>query len=474
MKKIYVILAIILLDSSYLFAQTTEACKVALNDGIALFNSGKYAEAKVKFEAAKRINCNDAQPWIDKCTAKLNTPAKPVKSQKQIQCEQRWKDGKEAYDNGDYETALIFFKKGLAEECRNENFQDYIDMCNMKQKNAACNQYLSNGKNEYDTGNYAAAKTYFNQGLSNQCNNAIFRQLIADCENKLAYQNATLSVLPTEIEFEAAGGTKTINISTNYSSWTHSSVYSWLSIGKHTSSISLTCQANTSANERTDYFTITAGSKSIRVNIKQKGQAKALDLNRLISWNMNSNPTTSWDNGDRYKGQKNSDGKRSGLGAYYWSSNNIFYFGGWSNGEKSGNGIWISMGNSTLTNCPNCSFFFGGWSNGDKSGTGTCYDKDGKLIYYGKFANNKPTGTYPTSGYASYKFEVLSYTNGHYYIGEIQDGKRHGKGILLWGDGGMWYGEWENDSRAGYGIYIALDGKTLTGYWAADSYSSTK
>jgi TonB family protein len=131
MKKLHVILIMVLLGSGNVFAQT-EACTKAINDGIALFNSGKYVEAKVKFEAAKRINCNDAQSWVNKCNAKLNASANTGKSQKQIQCDQRYKDGKAAYDAGNYEEALIFFKKGLQENCTNVDFEDYIEMCNIK------------------------------------------------------------------------------------------------------------------------------------------------------------------------------------------------------------------------------------------------------------------------------------------------------------------------------------------------------
>ncbi|MDR0830707.1 MAG: hypothetical protein LBN95_11445 [Prevotellaceae bacterium] len=54
------------------------------------------------------------------------------KSQKQIQCEQRWKDGKEAYDNGDYSTALFFFNKAVDDGCDNMPYSDYIEMCNIK------------------------------------------------------------------------------------------------------------------------------------------------------------------------------------------------------------------------------------------------------------------------------------------------------------------------------------------------------
>jgi hypothetical protein len=112
--------------------------------------------------------------------------------------------------------------------------------------------------------------------------------------------------------------------------------------------------------------------------------------------------------------------------------------------------------------------------NGDKSGKGTCYDATGKLIYLGDFANDNPTGTYPTTGYDSWKFEIISYSDGGKYIGETKDVKRHGYGIYLWNSGEMWYGYWKDGLRNGYGIYIALDGSITTGYWTGDNYSSTQ
>ena len=51
---------------------------------------------------------------------------------KETQCEQFYKDAKKAYDKGDYEVALIFFNRCKAEDCKNADFQIYIDVCNMK------------------------------------------------------------------------------------------------------------------------------------------------------------------------------------------------------------------------------------------------------------------------------------------------------------------------------------------------------
>jgi len=198
-------------------------------------------------------------------------------------------------------------------------------------------------------------------------------------------------------------------------------------------------------------------------------------LQEFIQSAMNSNPTANLGNG-KYKGQM-SDGNRNGLGAYYWNDDKSFYFGGFIRGNQNGSSIEIAgnLDNSEVNNCPNCKFYVGSWSNGLKSGKGTCYDKTGKLIYYGDFKDDKPIETYPTTGsYTSYKFQIISYGNQGVYAGETKDGKKYGQGIFLWLDkwsGDMWYGRWADDLRDGYGIYIRKDGTMFTGTWKGDTYN---
>ena len=184
----------------------------------------------------------------------------------------------------------------------------------------------------------------------------------------------------------------------------------------------------------------------------------------FLSLAMTSNPTYSLNNGT-YKGQT-SDGQRFGLGAYYWKDDKEFYFGGYKNDDKNGNGIYIAgnLENRKILNCPRCTYYSGNWSDGKKSGTGTCYDKTGKLIYYGDFKDDIPTDTYPSTGlYTSYKFEIINLLDNGLYIGETKDGKRHGYGLCFWKDGGMWFGNWKDDTRNGYGIYININGAISSG-----------
>jgi len=197
-------------------------------------------------------------------------------------------------------------------------------------------------------------------------------------------------------------------------------------------------------------------------------------LQKSLDFAMNSNPKSSYGNG-KYKGQK-SFGRRSGSGAYYWDSSDTkdFYFGGFSKGNREGAGIYI-IGNLDdgryISNCPDCKFYSGGWANGKKSGQGTCYDKTGKMIYYGDFIDDKPAKTYPsTDSNASYKFQI-KYEDKNLYVGETDAGKRHGAGIYLWQNGDMWYGEWADDTRAGTGIHIYKDGTVKTGVWESNKYN---
>jgi hypothetical protein len=420
--------------------------------------------------------CNNMQAQNTKKN-KQTTTIDPL----QIQCEQRYKDGKTAYDAGNYQEALIFFKKGLQENCKNVDFADYIELCNIKiekqrETEQNCNKFLSDGKDAYNSNRYELAKTHFNQGLTNNCSNSEFQIWINKCDEKISEANAALNVSATTVEFDAAGGSKTISINT-MSLWNVTSIISWFSVSKYSNTVVITCNANFNADDRSDYFNIFTNSKTIQITIKQKGVQSfqtppnpITETQRLILMNMNSNPTSSFENG-KYKGQKNIDNQRSGLGAYNWNDGN-FYFGDFYNSARTGKGIqMIFRDGYYLPNCSNCKYYVGDWSNSKKSGRGICYDMDGRLIYLGEFVDDRPTETYPTTGNwtRNYKFDIIEYDSGDRYIGETLNGNQHGYGIYFGIKGNMWYGQWENGKRNGKGILINMNGEMTAGTWKADT-----
>eukprot|EP01017_Pseudomicrothorax_dubius_P041800 TRINITY_DN6737_c0_g1_i1.p1 TRINITY_DN6737_c0_g1~~TRINITY_DN6737_c0_g1_i1.p1 ORF type:complete len:601 (+),score=128.08 TRINITY_DN6737_c0_g1_i1:95-1804(+) len=67
--------------------------------------------------------------------------------------------------------------------------------------------------------------------------------------------------------------------------------------------------------------------------------------------------------------------------------------------------------------------------------------------------------------------QVERYADGSHYIGEKQDGVRHGKGSYYYSDGGRYEGEWKHDMMDGKGtLYYEGGSKAYEGDWKADQF----
>lgn len=55
-----------------------------------------------------------------------------------------------------------------------------------------------------------------------------------------------------------------------------------------------------------------------------------------------------------------------------------------------------------------------------------------------------------------------------YYIGEFQDGKKHGKGKLVFSNGDTYIGDFSNDKRHGWGSFLFNDGSRYVGNFKND------
>ena len=176
-------------------------------------------------------------------------------------------------------------------------------------------------------------------------------------------------------------------------------------------------------------------------------------------------PTQHFDGStDKYKGQVTKDNKRDGLGFYAWINENKYYIGQWQLNKWTGKGIFMVLTQKKqIPNCPNCQYYIGEFYNKNKSGYGRCYDRLGNLLYNGRFVNDKPADSYPSTGSSTYKFECIEYNNGDCYVGETTNGQRSGLGFYMWDNGDLWYGSWSNDTRSNNGVFMYYDGRIATG-----------
>jgi len=176
-----------------------------------------------------------------------------------------------------------------------------------------------------------------------------------------------------------------------------------------------------------------------------------------------------WPCGDWHEGEF-ANGKMHGRGKA--SYDGYLYVGEWSDGRFCGKGV---------ITCPDGTTFDGVWDDGYGASVVATFAggavKQGRVIYR-KFI---PIGVVT--------HKTVTYSNGT-YVGDIVDGKRHGKGKYTFDNGAVYEGDWENglrdgtgvlttstytysgdfyrDRRSGDGVITYKDGTKISGNWLDD------
>ena len=149
---------------------------------------------------------------------------------------------------------------------------------------------------------------------------------------------------------------------------------------------------------------------------------------------------------DKYEGEYRF-GKFDGYGTYFWV-NGEKYIGNWKKGNQNGFGIYRSADGKFS--------YEGEWENGLRHGLGIQKNSDGKIsgVIY---KNNK---------LVKQEFQIDMpdgegthiYPDGSKYVGNFQNGFKHGKGTLTWdGNNGKYVGDFKNGFKHGKGSYALYE-----------------
>ncbi len=136
---------------------------------------------------------------------------------------------------------------------------------------------------------------------------------------------------------------------------------------------------------------------------------------------------------------------RHGMGIYKDGKN--IYIGDFSNNKKTGYGMMIIGNQGKIKNLPDCMAYIGDWYEGKKEGNGTCYNKNGDIIYVGKFENDKPIGPYPMQNPPMEKYFSLKEIEDGVYIGENSRGYADGFGLTVTQSGTLCFGRISANTR---------------------------
>eukprot|EP01122_Echinamoeba_exundans_P012936 TRINITY_DN5557_c0_g1_i1.p1 TRINITY_DN5557_c0_g1~~TRINITY_DN5557_c0_g1_i1.p1 ORF type:complete len:872 (+),score=212.71 TRINITY_DN5557_c0_g1_i1:68-2683(+) len=146
------------------------------------------------------------------------------------------------------------------------------------------------------------------------------------------------------------------------------------------------------------------------------------------------------------------ENKRNGQGEFSCAPDKSKYIGEWKDNQKHGEGKLILQDGSEWS---------GKWQNGARD---TSASGGGKFVFDDKTSWE---GGLSFAGVSEGKF---LWPNGDVYVGPLQDGQKHGRGVLNYSDGSKYEGEFKNDLREGKGEYTFANGTKYKGSFKADQF----
>jgi len=193
-------------------------------------------------------------------------------------------EGNQCFNKGDYICAEAKYKEAFKTAVGKDKQIAEIKI----QRANKCIEYLKSADLEFNNKNYIKAKEKYLLILESNSNDTYAKSQIENCNNLLIKATETsLSLSKTELSFQFSGGNETISIrtntTTNINSYIITLLPSWCSVQKFNSYFVISCNTNYESTQRSDYFNISFGTKTIRVNIIQQGKPKAKDITLNVS-----------------------------------------------------------------------------------------------------------------------------------------------------------------------------------------------
>lgn len=175
------------------------------------------------------------------------------------------------------------------------------------------------------------------------------------------------------------------------------------------------------------------------------------------------------DSKQTYMGQYNYNGKRkNGFGIERYKNGSV-YVGDFVEGKVSGRGMLITSGKD-IDGVEGATVYVGNWRDGKKNGRGTCYDASGKVVFRGKFANDKPSEASEADN-ANRSFAIKDIGK-DVYLGEMSGNRQDGFGLTLMESGEFVYGSMKNGVRQGIGMVFYTPEVWEVGRWADGSFEA--
>jgi hypothetical protein len=180
-------------------------------------------------------------------------------------------EGNLCFDKGDYTCAEAKYKAVFKAAVGKDKQIAEIKI----QRAKRCIENLINADLEFKNKNYSKSKELYLAILDSNPNDEIAKsqlEIIIAIIKKAS--EISLNISNTDISFMPSGGKENIYITTNSKTYTIDLLPNWCKVQKFENYFVISCSNNYQNDLRSDYFTVKAGDKAIRINIKQEGSPK--------------------------------------------------------------------------------------------------------------------------------------------------------------------------------------------------------
>jgi hypothetical protein len=185
-------------------------------------------------------------------------------------------DGNECFNQGNYTCAEAKYKQVFKTAVNKEKQIAEIKI----QRAKKCIENLRIAELAFKNKNYTKAKEFYLAILDSNPQDEFVKGRLESINKSVTIPDSkpsnlsALSLSKTELSYSSSGGYEYVNVNTNSKTYSVDLLPSWCTVQKYNTYFSVNCTMNNQSTERSGYFDVKAGDKTIRVNIKQEGSVQ--------------------------------------------------------------------------------------------------------------------------------------------------------------------------------------------------------
>jgi tetratricopeptide (TPR) repeat protein len=184
-------------------------------------------------------------------------------------------EGDRCFDDGEYACAINRYGEAFKSASGKDKQVAEIKLTRAKW----CAEHLETATRAFADKDYKTAKDSYLKVLDSNPKDEYVTAQLEKCEEMLG---TVLKISTENLSFPYTGGRDTVMIKTNADSYSVNHLPQWCKIQRHKEYLVVICDANPNKTARTDYITIIAKDKTVKINVSQAEAPTTLSVSSNV------------------------------------------------------------------------------------------------------------------------------------------------------------------------------------------------